>query len=57
MESKEIELNPIPYKVTNVYHVHQTERNTKTNILLFTTGLLLGYLIGHLIPLRISLPA
>lgn len=53
MESKDIELNPIPYKVTNVYHMHQTERNTKTNILLFTMGLLLGYLIAHLIPLQI----
>lgn len=54
MESKDIELNPIPYKVTNHYHIQSLEWDVRHNLLIFATGLLIGYLVGLCLPLQVS---
>lgn len=51
METKEVHLNPIPYKVTNIYQSTEPRADRKSVIMALLLGLLAGYIIGQLVPL------
>ncbi len=51
METKEVHLNPIPYKVTNIYQSTESRADRKSVIMALLLGLLAGYIIGQLVPL------
>jgi hypothetical protein len=54
METKEVHLNPIPYKVTNIYQSTEPRADRKSVIMALLLGLLAGYIIGQLVPLAQS---